>query len=485
MLEEELRAAAARGNLNDVTALLKRGAKILPPDSSGRTALHLAAAGGHTQVVESLVHPKFVNSTDGVGRTALQVAAAGGHVDVISVLLKNGANVNLRDNLHGNTALHEASWHGFSRSVALLASQTKAELDTTNCAGFAALHLCCQNGHNQSCRELLLAGANPNVQNNYGDTSLHTSARYGHAGVARILISACCRVSDQNKNGDTSLHIAAAMGRRKMTTILLEAGCDPTIRNKQYETALDIATRKDLNEIIIILKSVKPHKSGKKKKKKSSDNLDLDKQTGGRKSGGGTASGSDKNKGWSPYGCHYYPDFSSFPSPKLDSLPGEPLGKGEQYFLDLAGNICKGPVGVGLTCHCANFLRDMEARLEKNNLELKQKIKLTRCRLEERVERTEGLLAEWLGGGGGKGDNEDSTSCTEDEETEDRQRPRSADGRGRGHQSRTRLANITSSKRHHRAHTNRSQSLDLLHNCDTKQVIELTRLKGSGQVYKI
>lgn len=47
------------------------------------------------------------------------------------------------------------------------------------------------------------------------------------------------------------------------------------------------------------------------------------------------------SKNWSPYGCHYYPDSKAFPSPNLDSLPNEPLLKGEQYFLDLAGNIRK------------------------------------------------------------------------------------------------------------------------------------------------
>jgi hypothetical protein len=44
---------------------------------------------------------------------------------------------------------------------------------------------------------------------------------------------------------------------------------------------------------------------------------------------------------WSPYGCHYYPDPQAFPQPNLDSLPHEPLKRGEQYYLDLAGNICK------------------------------------------------------------------------------------------------------------------------------------------------
>ena len=43
---------------------------------------------------------------------------------------------------------------------------------------------------------------------------------------------------------------------------------------------------------------------------------------------------------WSPYGCHVSPS-SKITSPKLDSLPLEPLTSGEQYYVDLAGNIRK------------------------------------------------------------------------------------------------------------------------------------------------
>lgn len=65
---------------------------------------------------------------------------------------------------HGNTALHEAAWKGYSRCVALLS--TKAALHIRNNGGFAPLHLACQNGHNQTCREILLAGCEPDIQNN-------------------------------------------------------------------------------------------------------------------------------------------------------------------------------------------------------------------------------------------------------------------------------------------------------------------------------
>lgn len=76
---------------------------------------------------------------------------------------------------HGNSALHEASWRGYSRTVAALAKALgtqRAPLHAKNLAGFAPLHLACQNGHNQTCRELLLSGCNPDLQNNVGALSV-------------------------------------------------------------------------------------------------------------------------------------------------------------------------------------------------------------------------------------------------------------------------------------------------------------------------
>lgn len=253
---------------------------------------------------------------------------------------------------------------------------------------------------------MLLNGCAPDIKNNYGDTALHTAARYGHAGVTRILISAQCKVSEQNKNGDTALHISAAMGRRKLTRILLEASCDKSIRNKQNETARDIALRKDLNEILSILDECVAKKERKQKsKKRSKSKVRFFSKTPGKfiirmksnlKIHGypnnftEVVDGLEKTKNWSPYGCHYYPDPEAFPSPRLDSLPTEPLKRGEQYYLDLAGNIRKGPVGVGYTCYCAPLFRHLEARLEKDKRELqKAQVKLGQrvAGLEQKINR--------------------------------------------------------------------------------------------------
>ena len=66
---------------------------------------------------------------------------------------------------HGNTALHECAWKGFSRTVELLC-RSRSNYYLRNRGGFSPLHLCCQNGHNETCRVLLRAGCKPNIKNN-------------------------------------------------------------------------------------------------------------------------------------------------------------------------------------------------------------------------------------------------------------------------------------------------------------------------------
>ncbi|XP_077538523.1 uncharacterized protein LOC144151367 [Haemaphysalis longicornis] len=401
-LAEKLYAAAVAGHTDTVVELCRLGARV-EADAEGRTALHMAAANGYVDTARALILAGAkVNALDACGYSPLHQAATEGHEEVVRMLAKHNCLVDIQDEMHGNTALHEAAWKGYSRTIEILCKH-KANVYIKNKGGFSPLHLACQNGHNQSTRILLLAGCKPDIKNNYGDTPLHTASRYGHAGVLRILISAFCNASEVNKNGDSGLHITAAMGRRKLTRILLESGCDPSITNKQGETALDIALRKEFNEVADLIEHPPPQviqldsssspldqprkagDGGKKREKESGTSQgskDSSHNKGGRKDKhkkskrGHKVHFDDekkdkKNKGkLSPYGCHQTPNLSAFPSPKLETLPPEPLSKGEQYFLDLAGNIRKGPVGKGYTCYCAPFFHNVEKKLEADKQEL-------------------------------------------------------------------------------------------------------------------
>ncbi|KAF2349813.1 Ankyrin repeat-containing domain [Trinorchestia longiramus] len=364
------------------------------------------------------------------GSSALLRAACEGRVQVIRLLLRHGANVDHQDSLHGNTGLHEACWKGYSESCAVLV-KARAHLHLKNKGGFAPLHLACQNGHNQSCRVLLLAACDPNIKNNYGDTPLHTAARYGHAGVTRILLSAQADVHISNKNGDSCLHIAAAMGRRKLTKIMLEAGAVQTGRNKQGETPQDIARRKQFNQILEILQHppavVSPEERLKKEreqaKKESTSEKDSKRQknkTDGKERGNkrekndsGTSSrdsstrpkdkkkmrGECRERGaegclggvhWSPYGCHNYSAAPlQLPHVDADALPKGVLKAGEQYYVDLAGNVKKGPVAVKGSCYCAPFFRQVEHKLETDKVALMDHIDAHHEKLDKRIHSLE------------------------------------------------------------------------------------------------
>ena len=261
-----------------------------------------------------------------------------------------------------------------------------------NFCGFSALHLAAQNGHNQTLRELLYAGCSTSIHNDYGDTPLHTACRYGHAGVVRILISAKCDVDAFNLNHDTPLHITCAMGRRKLTKLLLEAG-SMQFQNLQHETPRDIAQRKNLKEILEIMNNYN-EKMEKKLIKEAARNSKSPPHLLPHNSKLKFNNHEQQNpRNWSPYGCHYYPDTRNFPTPKLESLPLDPLQKGEQYYMDLAGNIRKGPVGKGNRCNCAPFdktaqvetCQNAHKHVDKTNEKLDRRINA----LATKTERTE------------------------------------------------------------------------------------------------
>lgn len=243
----------------------------------------------------------------------------------------------------------------------------------------------------------------------YGDTPLHTSCRYGHAGATRILISAKCDPVCVNLNYDTPLHIACAMGRRKLTRILYEV-CGPSgllLRNAQGETPRDISIRKNLKPIIEILnspptinkcysdeadgRSLKQHLqprsssgSGHNHKSDTSDKLQPKRCINERKCHDPNTM--DDPNIWSPYGCHYFPDPRSFPPPKLETFPKDPLKSGEQYYLDLAGNIRKGPVGIGNTCYCGPFFNHIEQQINQNKKSFKKYVLKAAGKLDGKVQ---------------------------------------------------------------------------------------------------
>lgn len=115
-----LHLAASLGCLDICRALVQKGHEEPSPalNEHQQTALMLAAAAGHTEVVHFLVDndPSIITRRDFRGRDAVMEASLGGHDTVLQILLTfapaGPASAVQTSDVDGNTALHFASSNG-------------------------------------------------------------------------------------------------------------------------------------------------------------------------------------------------------------------------------------------------------------------------------------------------------------------------------------------------------------------------------------
>nr|XP_028948981.1 ankyrin repeat-containing protein At5g02620-like isoform X2 [Malus domestica] len=117
-----LHIAAAQGHTEVVSFLLETGCSLMSiARSNGKTALHSAAGKGHLEVVQALLSKDTGSAIrkDSNGQTALHMAVKGQNVELVDELAKaNPSLINEVDN-KGNTALHVATGKGRAQIVTM------------------------------------------------------------------------------------------------------------------------------------------------------------------------------------------------------------------------------------------------------------------------------------------------------------------------------------------------------------------------------
>ena len=135
-------ASAGQGNLGVVKLFVWAGMSV-DGKTTGSTALHVAAAAGHLEMVRYLVGAgAAVNATDSGGYTALHLAVS---LEVVKVLVGAGAAVNATDRL-GYTALHTAAFYGLLEVVKVLVG-AGADVNATTRHGNTARDRAADRGH--------------------------------------------------------------------------------------------------------------------------------------------------------------------------------------------------------------------------------------------------------------------------------------------------------------------------------------------------
>ncbi len=115
MKQPDIHEAAAEGNIKRVKQHLVEGVDVNAIFKDSWTPLHMAAEGGHREIVDLLIAKGAdINATagwgDGVGWTPLHMAAEEGHKKVVELLILKGADINVK-NGDDRTPLDDAIKH--------------------------------------------------------------------------------------------------------------------------------------------------------------------------------------------------------------------------------------------------------------------------------------------------------------------------------------------------------------------------------------
>jgi hypothetical protein len=107
--------------------------------------------------------------------------------------------------------------------------------------GYTALILSAYDGHPDSLKMLIDAGADPCAYDRHGNTALMGALFKGDERIAATLIDTHCAIDQTNNAGETALSFAALFGRLDVLPVLVAHGADPNHEDARGVTALQIA----------------------------------------------------------------------------------------------------------------------------------------------------------------------------------------------------------------------------------------------------
>eukprot|EP00066_Takifugu_rubripes_P016477 XP_011605743.1 PREDICTED: ankyrin repeat domain-containing protein 7-like [Takifugu rubripes] len=212
--------AAAGGDVGKLKELAEKH-DINQLDKENRTALHIACASGHVEVVHFLLERKArLNLCDNQNRSALMKAVQCQHERCVRILLENHADPNLVD-VDDNTALHLAA-NIPSISTAVLLLEHDADIDAQNKDGFTPLTLAVREDHIEMAEFLLREGADVNIVDKDQRSPLMIAAGNGLVGMLRLLLQFNAEVTLKDTKGWSADDYAVMNGYHPCSLLINE-----------------------------------------------------------------------------------------------------------------------------------------------------------------------------------------------------------------------------------------------------------------------
>jgi len=221
-----LHVALANGHDQVVTQLLAAGANIRARENSRMTPLHVAASVGSPHCAQLIAAGAHIDARDKDGQTPLHYAACKGHLEVIKQLLAAGAEIEAQGQRESTPLFMAVEGNQEAAARALL--DAGANLEARAVDFQTPLHWAASKGCSAMVQLLLDAGAEIEAQDQDAKsfTPLHEAAFCGKTDCARLLLARGANVHARSKDGWTPLHFAAKTGDLECIDLFLTAGAD-------------------------------------------------------------------------------------------------------------------------------------------------------------------------------------------------------------------------------------------------------------------
>ncbi|XP_029372144.1 ankycorbin isoform X2 [Echeneis naucrates] len=221
--DERLLAAVEHGEVEKVASLLaKKGVSAVKLDSEGKSALHVAAARGHTDCLSvMLAHGADLSVTDAAGLSPLHLAAKNNHIECSKKLLQSKCPVDSVDST-GKTALHHAAASGNIQTVQLLC-ELKSPINLKDADGLPSLLLAAKHAHAEVCSTLLECGAEIDASDNSGRTALMLAIESNAVSAVEVLVHRGADLLAVDSQGHDALYYFKLSGNSEVKSVLTAA----------------------------------------------------------------------------------------------------------------------------------------------------------------------------------------------------------------------------------------------------------------------
>jgi ankyrin repeat protein len=217
-----------------------------------RLPTHLLALNNYTKALELLLPYVYdINQFDFGQQTALLYAILSDNLSSVSILIENGADVNLRKSELYYTPIIAATIMNNLEIVKILIDNG-ADVNSQISSGLSALHYAALYNHYDIALELITAGAQLNTNLTVkGYTPLHLACQFANIDLAIALIEHGANLDARTTYENyTPLMFAVENNYYDIAIELLKAGADKGIINNFGYDAYDIATNNDYYKIV-------------------------------------------------------------------------------------------------------------------------------------------------------------------------------------------------------------------------------------------